>query len=204
MERTLVLIPGAGRDVDAHLSVDDVAGMVDGRLPADRRALVEAHLAVCSLCRTEVAQASSIVGSLPARSRIPVRWIAGVAAAVLVVAIVPLVRSTRDVAVPKGERASPGHPETLTALAPTADAQMPADSLKFAWRSVSGVTTYHLFVTDSVGAPVYDVATAETTVVSNGIPQLSPGVRYFWRVDALSSDGSTVNSPSIGFSIRAR
>jgi len=204
MERTLVLIPGACRDVDAHLSVDDVAAMVDGRLPADRRALVEAHLAVCSLCRTEVAQASNIVGSLPARSRIPVRWIAGAAAAVLVVAIVPLVRGARDGVVPKGERASPSHPETLTALAPTADAHMPADSLRFAWRSVGGVTTYHLFITDSVGAPVYDVATAETTVVSNGIPQLSSGVRYFWRVDALSSDGSTVNSPSIGFSIRGR
>ena len=204
MERTLVLISGARRDVDAHLSVDDVASMVDGRLSAERRALVEAHLAVCAACRTEVAQASSIVETLPTRSRVPMRWIAGLAAAALVVAIVPFARNSRSSNAARDERASAAHPEALVALTPAQDVRMPIDSLRFAWRAVAGVSSYHLFVTDSVGSPVYDATTADTTVPSIGKTKLSPGARYFWYVDALGADGSSIKSSQIGFSIRER
>ena len=59
---------------DTHLSAEDVAALVDGRVsPAHRREL-DTHLATCSECRHEVVAASRIVESsvaLGARHR---RW----------------------------------------------------------------------------------------------------------------------------------
>jgi anti-sigma factor RsiW len=181
-----------------------MAAMIDGRLPADRRAKVDAHLAVCSACRSELAATAALVDSAPSRRRIPVRWIASAAAAVLVLAVLPLVRSGKTNAPATGERAAASSPLTVTTVTPTSGMQAAVDSVVFAWRSLPGVTTYQLFVTDSVGTPVYTLKTGDTVVRPVANAPLSPGARYFWYVDALKSDGSSTASPQIGFSIRPR
>jgi hypothetical protein len=79
-----------------------------------------------------------------------------------------------------------------------------AESLTFSWRPLPGVMTYHLFVTDSTGAPVYNLTTADTVVGPVPGAQLSPGSRYFWYVDALGADGSSVSSAQVGFFVRER
>jgi len=80
--------------------------MIDGGLPADRRADVEAHLAICAACRSELAATSALVDSAPTRSTIPIRWIAGAAAAVLVLAVLPLARFANTKAPTADERSA--------------------------------------------------------------------------------------------------
>ena len=204
MERSLALIPGAHQVVDAHLSADDVAAMIDGGLPADRRADVEAHLALCAVCRSELAAISVLVDSAPTRSTIPIRWIAGAAAAVLVLAVLPLARFVNTTAPTADERSATTNTAAVHTVTPTGEMRVPIESLTFAWHPVPGVTTYKLFVTDSVGAPVYNLKTTDTTVGSIATAHLTPGTRYFWNVDALRSDGSSITSSQLGFSIRPK
>lgn len=204
MDRTLALLPAETRTVHAHLSAVDVASMIDGRLPADRRSIVESHLAVCPECRSELAAAAALVDSAPVRPTFPVRWIAGAAAAVLALTALPLARIQKPTVSPANERAANSGASTLLAVSPESGAAMTVDSVRFVWRASAGVTTYQLFVTDSAGVPVYGVRTVDTTVTPAQDIQLAPGARYYWYVDALNGDGSSITSLHVGFSTRAR
>jgi hypothetical protein len=203
MERTLALVPR--RIVDAHLSVDDIAAMIDGRLPATRRAAVEAHLAECSQCRREFVDASAVVGSTPASSpRWSRRWIPLVAAAAIVVVAVPLIRGRGTSARRGDERTTSKMMTTISTLAPASDSRPMSDSLAFTWHAVSGVNTYTLSVTDSAGAPIYRTNTGDTVVGPIAKLRLTPGASYYWNVDALNSDGSSIKSAPVSFSVRDR
>ena len=202
MERTLALVPR--RAVDAHVSIDDIAAMIDGRLPESRRAAVEAHLSECSECRAEFVDASTIVAAVPARSTNRARWVQLAAAAVIVIAAIPLIRSGRASSPRDGERSVVQVSSAISTLLPASDSRTPIDSLRFTWRSVPGVATYNVSVTDSVGTPIYAIKTADTAVGPIADLRLAPGARYFWHVDALNSDGSSIKSPQVSFSVRDR
>src|SRR5947209_4139235 len=100
---------------------DQLALYVDGSLDADERAGVDAHLAGCETCREEVAAAgrawralrslpeidlprTHIRSAMPRRGRVrrrrvPVEWVAGVAAAASIAAIFALVALSNTVPV---------------------------------------------------------------------------------------------------------
>ena len=194
--------------MNAHLSADDLSGMVDGRLPATRRAVVEAHLAVCADCRAELVSASAIVESAPpVRVRRP-NWIGRgmvAAAAVLVVLTIPRVVK-RVPRATTGERSGPnaGAPATaLTLVNPTPRLSIDRDSLRFIWRGAPGAS-YRVFVADSAGVQVFTTATTDTTVVPPRSLELVSGARYLWFVEALRADGSSVRTPASNFRIGAR
>src|SRR5436190_21965986 len=94
---------------DTHLSAEDIAALVDGRVsPAHRREL-DTHLGICSECRHEVVAASRIVESsvaLRARRR---RWttvgIGLAAAATILIAVLPRLQPT---AIQRGEKQERG------------------------------------------------------------------------------------------------
>ena len=54
---------------DAHLTSDDVAAYLGPRLARDDRRRVEAHLASCAECRTEVREVRSMLQSVPSARR---------------------------------------------------------------------------------------------------------------------------------------
>jgi len=204
MERTLALISDAHSIVESHLSADDMAAMIDGRLPANRRDAVETHLADCYECRSELAAASVVVDSVPARARVSRWWISGAAAAALILAAVPVLQRVRTDSSAASERADGASSASIIAIAPTTGMRVATDSVVFTWRAVPGVATYQLFVTDSVGSPVYRLNTTDTTVAPSNEAQLRDGSRYYWYVDALRADGSSITSTPISFSINAR
>lgn len=190
--------------VNAHLSVADVAAVVDGPLSPEERAAVESHLAVCAECRDEVVTAMHLVETAPQpvspRRR---RWAPFVglaaAAAVLIVAL-PLARSRNTrVAAPEQRAAAPS--ASIVTVSPRPAARVAADSLGFVWHADSA-STYRLTVTDSAGAEVYSVTTGDTSVRLPPTVRLAPGASYFWFVDALRPDGSSISSHSTAFSLR--
>ena len=102
------------------------------------------------------------------------------------------------------QRAPATSAATIETTRPTNGGRIPIDSVTFGWRPVPGAMTYHLFVTDSRGAPVYNRTTSDTMVGPITDAHLSRGSRYFWYVDALRNDGSSVTSRPIGFFIQNR
>lgn len=67
---------------DRHLSEETVNEMVDGALPAHRRAEAEQHLAACERCRRETARLRALLqraGALPRRAEPPGDLWAGIA-----------------------------------------------------------------------------------------------------------------------------
>ena len=179
--------------------------MIDRRLPVDRQSAVEAHLSACGECRRELVDASALVNSAPTRSAIPRRWVAGAAAAaVAAIAVLPLARKWSTSAPTSAQRSTASSLATIQTVQPPSGLPTPIDSLMFSWRSVPGVMTYHLFVTDSVGSPIYNLTTRDTLVGPIADVHLSSGSRYFWYVDALKDDGSSVTSPHVDFFIRKR
>ena len=62
----LILLRSArelGVSTGPHLSVDDVAGLIDGTLAAHERERAERHLATCDECREELAACTRVVAS---------------------------------------------------------------------------------------------------------------------------------------------
>jgi hypothetical protein len=192
--------------MNAHLSADDLSGMVDGRLPSARRAIVEAHLAICADCRAELVSASAIVESAPEARVRPSRWAGrGMVAAAAVLAILIVPRLVRRVPpAPTGERAGAGSAATTIALVnPTPRVSVDRDSLRFIWHGMPG-SSYRLFVIDSVGEKLFVRTTTDTVVIPPTSLKLVSGVQYFWYVDALRPDGTAPETAPSGFRIRGR
>ena len=208
MEQTPIPAVDIG-DIDpmnAHLSADDLSGMVDGRLPTARRGIVEAHLAVCGECRAELLSASAIVQSAPP---VPVRrsrWIARgalAAAAGLVILIVPRVSRRATQGTTDGLTRRGSTPNSVATIDPAPRVSVDRDSIRFTWHGERDAS-YRIVVLDSAGLQVYTTPTTDTVVIPPASLQLSPGAQYFWYVDALRPDGSSVPTAPSSFSIRAR
>jgi hypothetical protein len=194
------------RTVRSHLSADDVAAFVDGRLSADERSSVEAHLAVCADCRAEVVAISALVESIPGRARPRARWpiIGGVIAAAAAVLLFMMLPGTRDASrrTTRLEERSPSRAtKGIEIISPSPAAQVARDSLRFTWRR-NDSSSYRLFLTDSAGEQRYTTSTSDTTLVLPPTVGLMAGALYFWYVDGLRSDGTSVSSPPTAFSIR--
>jgi len=192
--------------MNAHASEFDLSGMVDGTLPSARRASVEAHLAVCAECRAELVSAAAIVESAPRPRARRTKWAgAGLlaAAAVLAILIVPRVTRRRAEFL-TADLAHRGPPASgIANLEPASRASVDRESIRFSWRPEAGAS-YRLFVTDSVGVPVFTTPTTDTMVVARASVRLVPGARYLWYVEALRVYGSTTLTAPSSFSIRGR
>jgi len=192
--------------MNAHASVYDLSGMVDGTLPPERRASVEGHLAVCAECRAELVSAAAIVESAPRPRARRTKWTGtGLLAAAAVLAILIVPRATRRRAEsPTSDLARRG-PATrgIANLEPASRANVDRGSIRFTWRPETGAS-YRLFVTDSVGIPVFTTPTTDTMVVAPASLRLVPGARYLWYVEALRVDGSTTLTTPSSVSIRGR
>ena len=202
-------VAGGHVPLDTHLSIHDVASFVDGTLSARQLADVEEHLAICAQCRSEMTAVSSLVASAPvAQTRTRRALMPGVAVLAAAAAFVFLVATPRHDGV-RGraavtERRAPATgsaSSTIETLTPGAASIVSRDSLRFAWRR-DEASTYRLFITDSAGAQVYSTDTGDTTMIPPRSLAITPGVRYFWYVDALRADGASASSTPSEFSIR--
>ena len=182
------------RQIETPECLDELtfADFVDGRLAAESRAAAVAHLLACARCRSVVSAAgrlladASVATEMPGAARFPAarprrRWplpLGVAAAAALVLLFWP--RGTDDRAPALRE------PTLTTTVAPLPitprDAVIQVDRL--VWSSVPRAERYRLRLYDAEGTVVWRVETADTAVTLPDSIALSPGITYFWRVEA--------------------
>jgi hypothetical protein len=193
---------GAGVSDASHLSVEELASMIDGSLPERDRDRAERHLVECDSCREELAASARVVATSAAAPARRFRWrnLLALAAGILFVVWIrrPAERPrTTDVPV----RASPTTGARILTVSPAADAAVDAGSLRFAWHPMDGSLGYSVVVKDASGARVWSGGAVDTVLTLPDSVHLRAGVPYVWRVDGQRADGSTAASAETGFRI---
>ena len=189
----------------AHITSEELAAYLDGRLNGALQARVEDHLADCALCRSELVEARALL-ALPGidsarsrRARAPRPWAWLAAAGIVAIAALPLMRQmvgSNDIHF--AERTAQPARSAIEVVSPP-NQRVDVAALVFAWRPVAGAGTYRLTVTDSSGTPLLTVVTRDTTHTAADVA-LHRGGSYLWYVDGLTSDGRTVTSGIQSFS----
>jgi hypothetical protein len=185
-----------------HLSVEDVASMIDGTLPADERERAERHLADCDACREELATCARVVTSgtaLPVR-RFPWRNLVALAAGILLVVWIGR-PAERERVTDVRDRAAPTAGSRIAVdLSPTGVAVLSTPP-RFVWHPIEGSVGYHVVVKDASGAPVWSGDVADTALQLPDSVHLRANESYVWRVDGQRADGSSATSTESGFRI---
>jgi len=185
-----------------HLSVEELAGMIDGTLSPAERQRAEQHLAECDDCREELATSTQVVASgTPATvRRFPWRHLVPLAAGILLVVWIRR-PAERARVTSEPERAAPVSSAHITTVAPAEDAAVGARALRFAWHPLESSTGYSVVVKDASGATVWKGDVADTVLALPDSVRLLPNTPYVWRVDGQREGGFTATSAEIGFRI---
>jgi hypothetical protein len=183
---------------DTHLADDVIAAYLDRALAAPARAVAEAHLADCQLCRDELVAAADLMRrASPSRRLLRIGAPTAAIAATLLLAVLGPWRSTSG---PRSEsgarlRETTGVATTsgvrVIAVAPADRATIPSDSVRFTWLHHARDAGYRLTLTDQEGAVRWITDTSDTVVALPDSVRLSRGRTYYWFVDALGGDGRT-------------
>ena len=186
----------------AHLSVEELASMIDGTLPEHDRDRAERHLAECDSCREELAASARVIATsvtAPVR-RFPWRYLLPLAAGILLAVWMRRpVERPRATDVP--QRASPTSGARILTVSPTAGASVGTSALRFAWHPMEGSVGYSVVVKDASGAKLWSGDAVDTVLALPDSVHLRSGVPYVWRVDGQRADGTTAASAESGFRI---
>ena len=167
-------------DRAAHLTSEDAAAYLDRAVSESERARIEAHLGGCDACREDVVGALRLLRQRSANRR----WLGGLgiaaaAAAVLVLAIRP-----------GGLDSPPGsayrEPPITRAAAPTPITPRGAVLAvhRLAWSSVPLADRYRVRLFDAGGAVLWQTELQDTTAAAPRAVLLTPGLVYYWKVEA--------------------
>lgn len=186
-----------------------LAALAEGSLaPAARQAAV-VHLAGCERCRALFAGVARLVadpdvareaGQLEQRGRRRLLRIAVplAAAAALLLYLVPSVLIRRPV---DGES---HRAPTLTG----ASAPIPVSPIgtvgavtTLRWNRVNGADHYRITLFDAQGVTLYEALPADTLLTLPDSVRLSPGARYYWKVEARINFDRWSASPLVEFTI---
>ncbi|HYT84792.1 MAG TPA: hypothetical protein VEK86_15125 [Gemmatimonadales bacterium] len=163
-----------------------VADLVEGRLGAEARAPVVAHLLTCPRCRTLVKATAEVAARMPAavesRGRAWRRWTVPLGVAAAAALLVVLLPHRGDDGSTGGLREPPL--TSTVAPAPIAPRATVTRVNRFIWSSVPHAERYRLRLYDGEGTVAWRTETTDTVAVLPDSVALSPGVSYFWRVEA--------------------
>jgi hypothetical protein len=200
------LLPGAEQPVSAvmmpeeDISPEEMAAFIDDRLSGEERASVEARLARSPDLRAELIAATRIAAAVEASTpRRSSAWkatglLAAAVAAVVIVAVIPNAnRGYRPSAAPAERRVEAEDGGRVDLLAPVDAGAVPFASANFMWRS-EGDASYRVTITDDTGATIWTTLTTDTTAALPASVRLRAGNHYYWYVDALRIDGSSITS----------
>lgn len=192
-----------------EIPAEQLAAFIDGRLGSEERARVESRLAADPEARAEMIAASRLAAQ--AEERPPLRktaWkslgFAAAAAAVLAVLVLPGDRPwtrTADLATERRSTIEDGG--RITLLSPSETQPVSPGPVAFAWRSESNAS-YRLTLADSSGSTIWTTSTAAAEATLPDSIRLSGASRYYWYVDAMLLDGSSITSGPRAFTTRAR
>jgi len=179
-------------------SPEEIAAFIDGRLSDEDRSRLERYCASNAAARRELIEATRIVATLPPAMRRNVRWMpflgVAAAAAIVVFLVRPLERSrVADKTLP-AQRGAIEQAQGIVLLSPGAGESIPdAVQREFRWRSVEGAT-YRLIVSDASGKTLLQQNTSDTVFAMPAAITADHEGTYYWSVDALEPDGSSITS----------
>jgi anti-sigma factor RsiW len=171
-----------------HLSPEAVAGYLDEDLPGEEQRQVELHLASCAECRDELAELRRL--QLGRRRQWVMVLVAATAAAAVLLAIV----LPRQAETPSDIRAGPTTEPTLAIVSPVPSAEIAPGPIAFTWRSAGLGASYTLTLQEADGRVAWTSRVADTVAVLPDSVALSPGLTWFWFVDALLPDGRSLST----------
>lgn len=188
------------------MSAEDIARYLDGTLSGDDRARVESVLASSPEARAEIVEASRLLSTLPQNSQgTRRRWAiasVGAAAAVLLFALSTTVsRNPAPLHDTERQALTNDSPE-IRVIAPSDGAQLDASAARFVWNSFDGAS-YQFTLTDAQGRVLWQASISDTTVALPETKTIA-GETYYWNVDALAADGSSLTTGLRAFTIRRR
>jgi hypothetical protein len=189
--------------LDEHLSATDIAAFIDRSLSLGDRAHAELHLSDCERCRAELAACVRLAAAAPTAQRRRSTWpIVGVAAAVVMLAVVLRPASTLNNGESSQSRTAVDGRASMSTVFPRRDAEVTRSELRFVWRRDDRSSGYRVIVADEAGAPMWTEDAGDTSVAPPLSLPLKGGARYYWRVEALHADGSVAQSLETPFRIR--
>ena len=172
----------------AHLSVDDVALHLDGRLSASEQSRVDQHLAECDECRAELVALSGVLRT----TRRKTRWYLPVGAVAAAAVIALLLRP--------GSEDQPDYREPAVTTTPAPVGIAPRGTTsgvpRLVWTRVPHAERYRLTLFDSTGTVLWESQSTDTSIA---LPGLRSGVRYFWQVQAETGFKRSIKSDMIEF-----
>ena len=183
--------------ITVHLTDIEIAAMADGTRSNRTVPQLQAHLAQCDECRgllVDVTRLADLASEAPRETRGFSLRMAGLAAAAVFAISLPLLYPamsvpTREVA---SERTGAVERQSIRTLMPGGVVN-DSHRLRFAWSGEQDAS-YRLTLTDATGGPVWLTTTTETSTILPDSIHLDVGARYYWYVDALHLDGSSVTS----------
>jgi len=200
MEQSAQLAHHEFRDVSQNgpLSAEELAAYLDGRLSGKELERVEAMLASSPDARAELVEVSRLVATIPERRTLANRrWIlisALAAAAVVAIVMVPsLTRSPAAPQVATERRVIENDGSRIRVISPAEASPVSSRDLKFVWDGVPG-SAYQFTLTDADGRVLWQRSTEDTTLVLPDSVKLAAERSYYWNVDALAANGSSVTT----------
>ncbi len=117
--------------------------------------------------------------------------VATLAAAALLIVVIPTVRRPQRVETPEPVRDAS---RNAVLLSPPTEATV-EQSRTFRWRAVPDARIYSVEVLTAAGAPVFTTRVADTTLTLPADVRLAPGVEHRWWIVTEFSDGTQLRSP---------
>ena len=188
-----------------HLSAEQLAAYLDGRLTGSERERVVRHFAVCGRCREELTERRELLTGARPRYR---HWVAAAAVAAAILLVVAIPRMTGSVAEEEAGRvrAEPGRLPSggnlIAVVSPVDQAPVPEGAVKLSWRSAGEGATYSITVQDSSSNEVWKRTSMTDTSVTMPDSIVQRGRYYFWSVDARLGDGNTAGTGAYRFIVR--
>ncbi|MDP9177225.1 MAG: zf-HC2 domain-containing protein [Gemmatimonadota bacterium] len=183
-----------------HPSTEEVAAYLSDGLAPDSRLALEAHIAECRRCRTEISSARRLMES--GRSK---KWQWAVPSALAAAAAIAFFSTSSSLREPEeptraADRASSGSAVNLGIVSP-ADEAIVAGVPVFTWRADGSEVLYKFSVTDAGGAVIWVGETKDTSLSLPADVSLDANREYLWHVDAVDPEGATVTTGTHRFRI---
>lgn len=201
-----------------HLTEADIVLFLEKKLTLNERKSVEAHLADCAGCISQLAAISRLTRELEGSTSPPVpkealhqaegivkRGVAGNPAwwfrvpsirfalggmAVVVAGLIVILQVDN----PEVSRFRSSTHEPSPQLLDPDDGSNVQPENAFRWRAMPEAIAYRFTLHDHVGLKKWETVLSETTITLPGNLNLKAGDRYFWQVESLFPDQSTQRS----------
>ena len=171
-----------------HLSPGMLAGYLDDDLPGEEQSQVELHLASCAECRGELAEVRRL--QLGRRRQ----WVMVLVPAAAAAAVLLAIALPRQAETPSDIRAGPTAEPPLAIVSPVPSDEIAPGPITFTWRSAGPGASYTFTLQEADGRVVWTSTVADTVAVLPDSVAFSPGLTWFWLVDALLPDGRSRSS----------